>query len=222
MENVDELKTAEMATGHQATEEKVVFTSEQQSRVQDLIDSAYKRAYAKAAGQSSNGAEIDNLRHEIDSLKEYKKNSALIGAISRHNVVDATEVVELMKSNVAMDESGGIVITDESSRARSMAEGRRVGLDEYVSTWLSERPHHLRSRGRAGSGSGGVKFGGGGGRQDYDTSDPSAWRSMPRKDLDKKLSEGIVVHGAQGQVYKFKDVKNPFKEARKNKFNRGE
>ena len=75
----------------------------------------------------------------------------------------------------------------------------------------------MRSSGLAGAGSKSAKFGKPGAR--HDLSDPNAWRSMPREDLDRLLKEGINIHGSQGQVFGFKDVQNPFKEARKRKFN---
>ena len=53
------------------------------------------------------------------------------------------------------------------------------------------------------------------------TEDPEAWRKMPREDLDRHLEGGITVNGSAGQVYRFKDIKNPFIEARKRRFKQG-
>jgi len=90
-------------------------------------------------------------------------------------------------------------------------------MDDYIAQWLSDRPHHLRSAGGAGAGSHGVGFE----RGNISTrslGEPSAWQSMPREDLDRYLREGINVHGSAGQVYRFRDVKNPFLDARKRRF----
>jgi len=41
---------------------------------------------------------------------------------------------------------------------------------------------------------------------------------MPREDLERIMKEGINVQGTAGQTYRFRDVKNPFLEARRRKF----
>ena len=210
MNELNGVKAGTTGDGPESTEERVAFTSEQQARVQELIDSAYKRAYSKATGSSTRSDEVKRLENEIDKFKEYKKNSMIVGAISRHNVVDVAEVAELIAPRLSFDESGGLGVRDD-------AIGQNVGIEEYVADWLGERPHHLRSSGHGGAGSQSAKFGASKGH--YDLSDPGAWRSMPREDLDRLLKEGINIHGSQGQVFGFKDVQNPFKEARKKKFN---
>ena len=196
--------------GPESTEERVAFSPDQQARVQELIDSAYKRAYSKATGSGVRSDEVKRLEGEIDKFKEYKKNSMIVSAISRHNVVDVSEVAELIAPRLNFDDKGGLGVRDG-------ATGQNVGIEEYVTNWLGERPHHLRSSGRAGAGSMSAKFGSS--TSQHDLSDPGAWRSMPREDLDRLLKEGINIHGSGGQVFGFKDVQNPFKEARKRKFN---
>ncbi len=210
MVQVDEQKTVIAGDGHETGEQRVSFTPDQQARVQELIDSAYKRAYSKATGPAVRSEEVERLRDEVERFKEYKKSAMILGAISRHNVVDVKEVAELIAPRLELEESGEIGVRDNAS-------GRKIGVEEYIDTWLGERPHHLRNSGHAGSGSQSAKFGAPGKR--YDLSDPSVWRNMPREDLDQLLREGINVHGTKGQVFGFKDVKNPFREARKRKFN---
>jgi len=210
MTQVDEPKTAGTGEGPDVFSSKVAFTPEQQTRVQDLIDGAYKKAYSKATANRAGADEMERLREEVVRLGEHKKNAALLKAIARYNVVDAEEVAELMRPHVSdgdgvMEVAGG--------------NGRSMGVDEYVAEWLSERPHHLRNSGGVGSGSQGARFGDG--KSSYDLSDPAAWRNMPREELDRLLKEGINVHGSQGHVFSFKDVKNPFVEARKRRFNKG-
>lgn len=92
-----------------------------------------------------------------------------------------------------------------------------MSIDEHVADWLGARPHHLRSAGSAGGGSQRAGLGLNG-KFNYNLTDPSVWKSMPREDLDRYLAEGINIYGSAGQVYKFRDVKNPFLEARKRRF----
>ncbi len=212
---VDEHKTVQMTgDGPKAEFSKVSFSPDQQARVQELIDDTYKKAYSKAMKGSVSQGEAERLMNELGSLREDRKSANLLRAISRHNVVDAGEVAELLRPSVGVDDSGTLVAMDVSLNGGTN-RGVTMGIDEYVDQWLSERPHHLRSSGSVGSGSRGAMFGRS--RQSYNLSDPAVWRSMPREDLDRLLNEGVNVKGVSGQVFKFKDVKNPFLEAKKRK-----
>ncbi len=215
MTQVDELKTEKREGSSESA--KVVFTPEQQARVQELIDDAYRRAYAKATRSRVPAEEVERLRSELDALREERKMAAILRAVSRHNVVDAGEVAELIKGRVKIDETGNITVLADSGSSLINSEGGAMGLEEYVDRWLSERPHHLRNNAGAGSGSGKAMFGPEGSTR-YDLSDPATWRSMPREDLDRLLKEGVKIQGSSGQVYSFRSVKNPFVEARKRKF----
>ncbi len=215
MQSVDEQKTGVMGEGSEEGSGRVSFTPEQQGRVQSLIDDAYRKAYSKAARGSGVGEELAGLKKELASLKEDRKASSVLRAVAKRNVVDAQEVTELISRHVQMDESGRISVSAEAAGADGMA----LGLEEYVDQWLAERPHHQRSQGSQGSGSHGARFSGGQTR--YNLSDPQSWRTMPRAELDKYLKDGVNVQGAGGHVFRFRDVANPFVEARKRKFNSG-
>ena len=108
MHQVDEHKTAAsdgFINGDKAEQSKVSFMPEQQERVQELIDEAYRKAYSKA--QRSRGTEeMERLKTEIGKLKEDKKMAAILRSVSRHSVVDAEDVAELMRERVRVDEDG--------------------------------------------------------------------------------------------------------------------
>lgn len=205
MANVDERKTDMKDDGLKA--DSVAFTPEQQSRVQELIDDAYKKAFQKASRVSSGAPELDELRKEVERLKGDKLMASVLRAVARHNVVDAEEVAELISRRVALDASGRAVANDAPNS----------DIDEYVHGWLLERPHHLRASMAQGAGSAGARYEG---KLRPNLSDPYAWRNMPREDVDRLLKEGVDVHGA-GQVFRFKNVGNPFLEARKRRFKTG-
>lgn len=213
MNQVDEHKTAGDGQGGEFS--KVAFFPEQQAKVQELIDEAYRKAYAKASKSRGSSEEVDRLKTEVERLKHERKSAALLRSISRHNVVDAEEVAELLKERVRIDEDGSVKVAGEAGGTRINSSGHPMTVDEFVAGWLGERPHHLRAGGPAGAGSQSAVFGGGHGR--HNLSDPAVWRAMPREELDKLLKDGINVQGSAGQNYKFKDVKNPFLEARKRK-----
>jgi len=217
----DEIKTPEKGEsygdGGENISGRVVFNSEQQAKVQELIDDSYRKAFAKAQRTRSSGEDVDGLRREIEGLKEEKKKLALLKAVSKYNVVDGEEIVKLLEDRVRMDDEGHVIVVNSSGSAKINDGGYPVGVDDYLSQWLSDRPHHLRSSGGAGAGSHGVGFDHGSGSI-RNLGDPTSWQSMPREDLDRYLREGINVHGSAGQVYRFRDVKNPFLDARKRRF----
>ncbi len=217
MQSVDEHKTGVMGEGAEAESVRVSFTSEQQSRVQTLIDDAYRKAYSKAARGAGASEELAGLKKELASLREDRKSSAVLRAVAKRNVVDAQEVTELIGRHVQMDDSGRLSVSAEA--AGGGEGGAPVGLEEYVDRWLDERPHHRRAQGSQGAGSRGARFSGGHTR--YNLTDPQSWRTMPREQLDRYLKDGVNVQGAGGQVFRFRDVQNPFVEARKRKFNSG-
>lgn len=209
---VDELKTGNDGLREEA---KVSFLPEQQARVQELIDEAYRKAYTKAQ-RASSGADVDKLKAEVERLREDRKAASLLRAISRHSVVDAEEVTELLKHRVRAEEDGTLKVVGQSGALRVNNSGQPMSIEEFVDSWLSERPHHLRGAASSGAGSLGARFSSTPAR--YDLSDPASWRSMPREELDRLMREGVDVQGAAGQNYRFRDVKNPFLEARKRKF----
>ena len=212
---VDELKTGNLE-GQARDESRVSFLPEQQARVQELIDEAYRKAYTKAQRSGAAGPDVDKLKAEVEKLREDRKSASLLRAISRHSVVDAEEVTELLRNRVRAEEDGSLKVIGESGAARVNNSGQPMSIEEFVDSWLGERPHHLRGAASSGSGSLGARLPSAHAR--YDLSDPSSWRAMPREELDRLLKEGVDVKGAAGQNYKFRDVKNPFLEARKRKF----
>lgn len=221
MHQVDELKTGDKGdgqlNGQESGSSKVMFLPEQQSRVQELIDDAYKKAYAKAMKGRGANDEVERLKGEVERLKVEKKSAVILRALSRHNVIDADEVAELVKDRVRVNDDGSVSIVGDSGGARINQTGAPMGVEEFVLSWLDERPHHLRPAGLTGAGSRPSGFRPGSGVARIDTADPNAWRNMPRAELDRLLREGVVIQGSTGQTYKFKDVKNPFVEARKRK-----
>jgi hypothetical protein len=215
---VDELKTVE-GDGLSGSEDakKVMFLPEQQAKVQELIDEAYRKAYAKAQKGKGGSEELERLKGEVERLRDERKSAALLRAISRHNVVDAEEVAELVGHRVRMEEDGSVRVLGDSGAVRINTTGQPMALDEFIADWLGERPHHLRPSAGTGAGSQGARFASGAAR--HNLSDPASWRTMPREELDRLLREGLNVQGSAGQTYRFRDVKNPFLEARRRKFN---
>lgn len=218
MNQVDEPKTAlkgdGLKNGETDASSKVTFLPEQQVRVQEIINETFRKAYAKGAQSRMPGEEIERLKTEVEGLREERKNAALYREISRFNVVNAEDVARLLSSSVRIGEDGAATVVNETGAARINGSGHPVGLGEFIAGWLSERPYFLRTAGASGAGSPGARSSQSGAHA-RGVNDPGLYRSISRDDLDKMLAQGIDIQGAAGQVYRFRDVKNPFIEARK-------
>ncbi|MEK6760002.1 MAG: hypothetical protein AABY51_09545 [Deltaproteobacteria bacterium] len=219
MHQIDERRVDEsgdgLINGYNTDASRVTFLPEQQTKVQELIDEAYRKAYSKALKTRGSSDEVERLRTEVDRLKQDKKTALILRAAARHNVVDPEEVADLLKERVRMDDDGGLSVVGEGGSVRINGAGVPMSVDEYVNDWLNARPHHLRASGTSGAGSHGTRFAAGANR--HNLTDPNAWRTMSRDDLDRLLKDGVNVQGAAGQSYSFKNVKNPFLEARRRK-----
>ena len=220
MKEVSELNLVEEAEvdngSNEAGRSKLSFSAEQQTKVQELIDDAYRKAYSKASRNTGRAAELEKLEGEVARLREDKQRAVLYKSISKYNVVDAEEVAKLVGENIALDSSGSSIVVNDSGGLKTDSSGSAMSVDEYIGNWLQERQHHLRPSVATGAGSRGSGYRSG--SVNANMSDPGAWRTMAREDLDRYLQEGVSIAGASGQVYKFHDVKNPFLEARKRKF----
>lgn len=222
MHQVDELKTVDkgesLKNGNQTNAQKVEFSPEHQAKVQELINDAFTRAYSKASREMTAPDEVGRLKSEVQVLKQERKTTELFKSIMKFNVVNAEDVAKLLGDSVKLMDDCKVVVVNESGAPRITPAGHPMGVDEYVAGWLRERPHFLRPSGAAGAGSHGVKFGPETfGSARHDISDPNLWKRISRDDLDNLLKEGLVVRGSAGQVYNFRDVKNPFVEARRRK-----
>ncbi|MBI5233821.1 MAG: hypothetical protein HY880_05655 [Deltaproteobacteria bacterium] len=211
MENED--LGAVRISGGQESAARVTFSNDQQAKVQELIDDAYRRAFTKASKELGRSNDVEGLREEVSKLKEERKTAMLLKAISRYSVVDAEEVAELIKPRVKLDEGGAPFVSTDAGAVMTDDVGRPMPVDEYVARWLGERPHHLRSSSGGGAGSLGSRFSEG--RARYDLAEPSSWRQMPHEEFERLLGEGVDIHGTSGQVFRFRNVKNPFVEAKK-------
>lgn len=231
--------------------DKITFTPGQQSKIQELIDETYRKAFAKAnAAKGGDSEEVVKLKTELDRLKvdatkkgdaasneefkkvlekqqmesdakfkeyetklagmnEDKKRASILSAVSRHNVVDADEVSRLIWNDIRVDEQGTLTVQGESGQPRISKSGVPMTVGEFIGEWLTSRPHHVKGSASQGAGSAGAGFHGGAGKN-IDLSVPGTFSKLTREEKAKVLAEGIKVQGSAGQVFTFKNVRNPY------------
>lgn len=202
---------------------KVEFSPEQQTKVQEIIDETFRKAYAKAAAEKKGGkdeadkdtkkdtslgeAELKAMKAQVEMLRGEKKTAELLKAISKHNVLDSAEVAELTGRYIRLNEDNTLTVTNANGIEQLNSRFEPMSVDEFVSGWLSARPHHLRASTSQGTGSKGAVFSGDGGSKPMTV---ETVRGMSIEELKTQMAKGIDIQGSGGQTFKFKDNKNPF------------
>ena len=177
----DGLNTDEKKMGDGGTP-KVEFSPEQQAQIQTLIDSSYKKAYAKAEEKYKAEAEAlkvamaektkegkggeDNtaLKERLAVLeadkaknREYKREADLLAAASELNAVHSKQVATLVSHSVKINEDGSLAVINADGVARNNDKGQPMSVKELVSEFLATNPHFVKAGGQMGAGSHGAQ-----------------------------------------------------------------
>lgn len=86
------------------------------------------------------GKKIGNLENE---LRDIKINKALLSSASKNRAINPDQVVELLKHNIKLNESGNVEILDKNGIARYNNKGETLTTDELVQEFLTQNPHFV-------------------------------------------------------------------------------
>ena len=76
-------------------------------------------------------------------LKDIKINKALLSSASKNRAINPDQVVELLKNNINLNETGGVEIVDKNGIARYNSKGELLTTDELVNEFLTQNPHFV-------------------------------------------------------------------------------
>lgn len=93
--------------------------------------------------------EKSNLENQ---LKDIKINKSLLSSASRNKAINPDQVVELLKSDIKLNETGNVEILDKNGLARYNKMGELLSTDELVQEFLTQNPHFVSAT-PSGSGS---------------------------------------------------------------------
>jgi len=93
--------------------------------------------------------EIANLKKQLEQIKV---NDSLLSSASKHKANVPDQVVQLLKSNVKLNDEGKVEILAENQQPRYNTKGELLSVDEYVQEFLTQNPH-FQSATPSGSGS---------------------------------------------------------------------
>ena len=102
----------------------------------------------KTQADKSN-SEIANLKKQLEQIKV---NDSLLSSASKHKANVPDQVVQLLKSNVKLNDEGKVEILAENQQPRYNTKGELLSVDEYVQEFLTQTPH-FQSATPSGSGS---------------------------------------------------------------------
>ena len=87
-----------------------------------------------------------------NQLRDIKINKSLLTSASKHRAINATQVVDLLKNDIKLNESGNVEILDSNGIARYNKMGELLTTDELVQEFLTQNPHFVSAT-PSGSGS---------------------------------------------------------------------
>ena len=137
-----ELGTEDLNVAKSALQEKEAKELEikkQRGEFDDIIK--------QQADKSNN--EIANLKKQLEQIKV---NDSLLSSASKHKANVPDQVVQLLKSNVKLNDEGKVEILAENQQPRYNTKGELLSVDEYVQEFLTQNPH-FQSATPSGSGS---------------------------------------------------------------------
>ena len=87
-----------------------------------------------------------------NQLRDIKINKSLLSSASKNKAITPDQVVELLKSDIKLNESGNVEILDKSGLPRYNQTGELLTTDELVQEFLTQNPHFVSAT-PSGSGS---------------------------------------------------------------------
>ena len=102
----------------------------------------------KTQADKSN-SEISNLKKQLEQIKV---NDSLLSSASRYKANVPDQVVQLLKSQVKLNDEGKVEILAENQQPRYNTKGELLSVDEFVQEFLTQNPH-FQSATPSGSGS---------------------------------------------------------------------
>jgi len=119
------------------------------ARQQDLEQRGEYEKLLKEQAEKFN-SKINQYQTELHSIKV---DGTLLNEASANKAINPQQVVALLKSQVRLNEAGGVDVVDANGQVRYDDNGNPLTPNNLVKTFLAENPHFV-SAGPTGSGTG--------------------------------------------------------------------
>lgn len=123
--DLEELK-AMKANAEKAKQEEAIKRGEFENILQDMA--------------AKHNAQLDEKNRIIE---EYTVNSPLLNAAAKYKAVNPEQVVQLVRNQVRLGESGNAEVIDSGGTPRYDSNGQAVTVDALVQEFLQSNPHFV-------------------------------------------------------------------------------
>ena len=140
----------------------------EQKKHQRMLDDAKKKeedaAKEKLVKEAKSKAELEKLMQQRiaekdteilkykNEIKKERIDNSIMSVASKHNAINPSQVVSLLKDTVKLNDDGRVEILDNNSNIRYNEKGNLLTIEEKVKEFLQANPHFSVS-GKSGTGS---------------------------------------------------------------------
>lgn len=135
-------------------------------------------------------AEKAERKAEKESVLKKVKTAEILKALGKHNIIDPNAVARLVEDDVQIDASEKITVKGQNGAKISVVTGVDMELDEYLTSWLSERQYFVRA---SGGGAGGHRAEGADGGKTKTINRSEFMRLSPAEQMKFARTEGNSV-----------------------------
>lgn len=110
---------------------------------QRIIDEQVKRGEYDKVIQDIASKKDAEIAKRDEVIRQYKINTPLIEAASKHRAINVEQVKALLINNVRLNESGDVEVIDEKGTVRYTDNGQQYNVDDLVGEFLRTNAHFV-------------------------------------------------------------------------------
>jgi len=152
--------------------------------------------------------EITRMKEREQQSWERNKRADILTIASSLNVVNGEQVAQLISPNVKVAEDGTFSVLNDQGQVLYGADSKPTTVRDYVTAYLNNNPHLVKSSGGTGAGSQGAGPSGTSGGVKFNT--PEDVKNISMEDLNKAMADGINIPVGGGRSLNFKTNTNMF------------
>ena len=150
---------------------------------------------------------LTSIQNELNREREERYRAQVEAIAAELNAVNGAQVAILATPYLKMVD-GKLMVVNVEGQTRFNAAGQPMAVREFIGEFLNGNPHLIKASASAGAGSQGARFDSGAGGKPLTL---ESVKGMSIEDLKKSMGgDGLNIAGGAGQVFRFKDNKNPF------------
>lgn len=110
---------------------------------QQKHEEAIKRGEFEKILQEKIAAKDAEIAERNKIIEEYTVNAPLLNAAAKYKAVNPEQVVQLVRTNVRLGDTGSAEIVDTNGMVRYDDAGKPISVDDYIQDFLKTNPHFV-------------------------------------------------------------------------------